>query len=168
MGASRMAHGSGCRSRWSSQWTARRMAPNQRTELTLPAGADLAMLCEPELSPGAPSAALTLEVELCTFRARRIRPGNGERPSPGCLAAAKLWDGQLRGSGPFPMPRVVKLTLGSGDFIPGLEAAVSQMSLGEVAEITIPPLGAYGATGCFAAVPPNATLQVSVELLGFD
>ena len=51
--------------------------------------------------------------------------------------------------------------------LPGLDVAVGKMSLGQKADIIIPPLYAYGDEGHLPIVPPKATLKFVVELLDF-
>lgn len=48
----------------------------------------------------------------------------------------------------------------------GLEVAVEHMSLGQMAEATIPSLYAYGHVGYPPKIPPRATLIFQIELVG--
>lgn len=59
---------------------------------------------------------------------------------------------------------------GAEQVIPGLDKAVMKMKKGEKALVTIGPEYAYGSQGATldeGAVPPNATLQVELELISF-
>jgi len=58
----------------------------------------------------------------------------------------------------FPLRRV----------IPCWTEGVQLMKVGGKAKLTCPPATAYGAAGAPPAVPPNATLNFEVELLGIQ
>jgi FKBP-type peptidyl-prolyl cis-trans isomerase len=55
--------------------------------------------------------------------------------------------------------------LGASQVVVGLDFACSKMSVGELAEVTVPHLYAYGEAGCPPSVPPRAVLIVKLELL---
>lgn len=57
--------------------------------------------------------------------------------------------------------------LGEGQLIEGLEMAISQMSVGQICTVTIPPRLAYGESGYLPVVPPDATVVYEVELIDF-
>lgn len=59
-------------------------------------------------------------------------------------------------------------TIGASHVVVGLDAALQRMSVGQVCEITVPPLYAYGWMGCPPTVPPRTTLIYQVELLEVD
>lgn len=97
------------------------------------------------------------------------KAGGGLRPAAGTqvriLYTLTLSDGKKvdstadRGNDPFTFK------LGSGQVIPGFDAAVSSMSYGERRIVVIPPELGYGARGAGAAVPGNAVLVFDIELL---
>jgi FKBP-type peptidyl-prolyl cis-trans isomerase len=62
----------------------------------------------------------------------------------------------------------MKLEIGAGHVISGLDEAVQQLSLGQTAEIVIPPLFAYGSAGCFPHVLPNATCILRVQVVAIN
>jgi len=61
--------------------------------------------------------------------------------------------------------RALQFKVGHGEVMEGLDVAVQHMSVGQVCEVTIPSLYAYGTTGCPPQVPPRAVLIYKIELL---
>jgi len=57
--------------------------------------------------------------------------------------------------------------LGKREVIEGLDVALERMSLGQVAEIIVPYLYAYGEAGYPPGVPPRSTLLFRLELLDY-
>jgi peptidylprolyl isomerase len=58
-------------------------------------------------------------------------------------------------------------TIGQGQVIKGWDQGFASMKVGEKAILKCTPSYAYGATGSPPKIPPNATLDFEVELLGF-
>lgn len=71
---------------------------------------------------------------------------------------------RIESSREIEIPLPIKLTPGQGDFIPGVEAAVQGMRVGEIRRMYIPADQAYGAAGK-PPVPPNAPLIFLMELV---
>ncbi|KAJ3209629.1 hypothetical protein HDU67_006036 [Dinochytrium kinnereticum] len=57
--------------------------------------------------------------------------------------------------------------LGKGQVIKGWDRAVKSMKKGELARVTIKSEYGYGESGAGAKIPPNATLEFDIELLGW-
>tara|TARA_B100000676_G_scaffold289663_1_gene322416 strand:- start:508 stop:819 length:312 start_codon:yes stop_codon:yes gene_type:complete len=97
-----------------------------------------------------------------------IRSGTGDRPKPGQQISihyeAKIKDGAVydstKGKSPLTFP------VGRSQLNRGMEEGVMDMSLGEKRVLTIPPKLAYGATGVPGLIPPDSTLEVTVEIVG--
>ena len=63
--------------------------------------------------------------------------------------------------------REFKFPLGQQRVIKGWDLGVASMERGEVCVLTCMPNYAYGERGAGGVIPPNATLEFEVELLGF-
>ena len=59
----------------------------------------------------------------------------------------------------------LEIKVGAGQVVPGFDAAIPKLSLGSTTEVTIPPLYAYGSTGCPPYVPPDTTLMYRITIL---
>lgn len=130
------------------------------------AAAPLAALAQPDLAAtAAKEKGATVLPSGLVFQS--IKEGTG--PSPlatdtvrvhyrGVLADGKEFDSSIARGQPaeFPLNRV----------IPCWTEGVQRIKVGGKAKLTCPPGIAYGSRGAGGAVPPNATLQFEVELLG--
>ena len=94
----------------------------------------------------------------------------GDGPSPkmgqtvrvnyiGTLENGKEFDNSYKKGGP------VQFALGPG-LIPGWNEALQTMKVGGKRKLVLPPSLAYGARGNPPNIPPNATLNFEIELLG--
>jgi FK506-binding protein 4/5 len=73
----------------------------------------------------------------------------------------RVFDSSTRRGTPF------NFSCGRGEVIRGWDVGVSSMRKGEKVLLTCKPNYAYGASGAPPVIPPNATLEFEVELLGF-
>ena len=98
---------------------------------------------------------------------RTIKEGTGASPSPtdtvkvhyrGTFPDGKEFDSSYTRGQPaeFPLNRV----------IPCWTEGVQKLKVGGKAKLTCPPAIAYGAKGAGGVIPPNATLNFDVELIG--
>jgi FKBP-type peptidyl-prolyl cis-trans isomerase FkpA len=98
---------------------------------------------------------------------RSLKEGTGPSPAAtdrvrvhyrGTLADGKEFDSSYARKEPaeFPLNRVIKCWT----------EGVQRMKVGGKALLVCPPAIAYGAAGAGGVIPPDATLQFEVELLG--
>lgn len=96
--------------------------------------------------------------------------GTGECPSPGDEVEAH-YTGTLDDGSKFDSSRdrgkVFKFTLGQGRVIKGWDEGFASMKKGEKCHLRCREDYAYGSQPPGAGIPPNATLNFDVELLGF-
>ncbi|KAL3938992.1 MAG: hypothetical protein SGBAC_006205 [Bacillariaceae sp.] len=59
----------------------------------------------------------------------------------------------------------LKFQVGSGDVIKGLEVAVQRMQVGQLVEVIVPHIYAYGTRGRMPEIRPEATIVLKIELL---
>jgi peptidylprolyl isomerase len=77
----------------------------------------------------------------------------------GALRDGTVVDSSSARGEPFTFP------LGASQVIPGWEEGLPGMRVGAVRELVVPAELAYGSSGVFEVVPPNATLVFEIELL---
>jgi len=78
----------------------------------------------------------------------------------GWLEDGTKFDSSKDRNQPFRFP------LGAGHVIRGWDEGVAGMKVGGKRRLTIPSELGYGARGAGGVIPPNATLEFEVELLG--
>lgn len=76
-----------------------------------------------------------------------------------------LEDGSIFDSS-FDRGEALRVTLGQGQIIPGLEYAVQKMRFGTKAIVVVPPAVAYQDRTDVPGIPPNATLSFHIDVLG--
>lgn len=100
---------------------------------------------------------------------RALKEGTGASPSAsdkvkvhyrGTLLDGKEFDSSYKRNSPieFPLSGVISCWT----------EGVQKMKVGGKAKLTCPPAIAYGSRGAAGVIPPNATLQFEVELLGIN
>ena len=98
-----------------------------------------------------------------------IKQGTGASPKAsdtvkvnyrGTFMDGREFDSSYKNGGPaeFPLDRVIKCWT----------EGVQKLQVGGSARLTCPPAIAYGERGAGGTIPPNATLQFEVELLGIN
>ena len=103
------------------------------------------------------------------FMMNSIFPGDGKIfPKKGMFArvhfVGKLNDGRVFESS-RRRKRPFEFKVGAGHVIPGWDAAIRRMSVGERAVVHISPELGYGPEGRPPLVPPNADLEFEIELI---
>jgi FKBP-type peptidyl-prolyl cis-trans isomerase len=79
-----------------------------------------------------------------------------------------IWENDAKGNrfdSSLDRGRPFSLKLGAGQVIPGWEMGLKGLKIGSKANITIPPVLAYGSRGAGNVIPPNATLIFEVEIM---
>lgn len=101
-----------------------------------------------------------------------IKEGTGVAAKAGDTVAMNytgtLADGTVFDSNVDPKFKHVQpfiFTIGAGQVIPGWDQGIAGMKVGEQRKLVIQPDLAYGASGISGAIPPNAVLTFTVELL---
>jgi FKBP-type peptidyl-prolyl cis-trans isomerase len=77
----------------------------------------------------------------------------------GKLPNGTVFDSSRKRNNPF------RFKIGVGQVIKGWDQGVMGMTVGQSAQLTIPPELGYGPAGAGNVIPPNATLIFDVELL---
>jgi peptidylprolyl isomerase len=98
-----------------------------------------------------------------------VKPGTGKAPQEGQTVSVHytgtLTDGTVFDSSKDRGP--IKFKLGKGEVIKGWDEGIASMKVGGERLLVIPPELAYGSRGV-GAIPPNATLNFKVELVGVE
>jgi peptidylprolyl isomerase len=93
---------------------------------------------------------------------------NTQKPKPGDQVTVH-YTGKLHNGTVFDSSRSrnspFRFKIGVGQVIKGWDQGVMRMTVGQSAQLTIPPQLGYGASGAGNVIPPNATLIFDVELL---
>ena len=80
----------------------------------------------------------------------------------GRLTNGQVFDSSHKRNVPF------KFQIGVQQVIKGWDEGVATMKVGGTRTLIIPPELGYGARGAGGVIPPNATLEFDVELLGIE
>jgi peptidylprolyl isomerase len=97
--------------------------------------------------------------------------GDGVSPKQGQTVTVhytgRLTDGQVFDSS-HGRGQPFKFEIGTGQVIKGWDEGVITMKVGGTRTLVIPPELGYGTRGSGGLIPPNATLEFDVELLGIE
>ena len=98
-----------------------------------------------------------------------IETGEGPSPEEGDVVqvhyVGTLEDGTKFDSS-YDRGKPLEFTLGVGQVIAGWDEGIALMNVGGKATLVIPPELAYGEHGAGRVIPPGATLNFDVELVG--
>jgi peptidylprolyl isomerase len=125
-------------------------------------------LADPTPAPSA-SAAPAAEKTITTATGLQyvdVEIGSGPTPKPGqtvAIAYTISFDGKKIANSRSGQP--FAFALDRDQAMKGLDQGVSTMKVGGKRKLLVPPSLGYGAEGVEGRVPPNATLQIDVELL---
>jgi FKBP-type peptidyl-prolyl cis-trans isomerase len=111
-----------------------------------------------ETKPGGPKVGF---IDVSVGTGREARPGDTVIVHyVGSLVGGKKFDSSRDRGQPL------EVKLGQGQLIKGFERGVVGMKVGGTRQLTIPPELGYGRKGQPPIIPPNATLNFELELLG--
>ena len=131
-------------------------------------------IAAPISSPNSPNSPQTMTAENLVTTASGLQyldltVGTGASPEKGqtvtvhytgTLSNGQKFDSSLDRNQPF------SFKIGVGQVIKGWDEGVATMKVGGKRQLIIPPDLGYGARGAGGVIPPNATLNFEVELLG--
>ena len=140
-----------------------------------PAILSAALLCASVWAQGTPTTAEAAakeagaQVTSTGLVYRALKEGNGASPGAsdkvkvhyrGTFLDGREFDSSYKRNAPIEFPL--------NGVIPCWTEGVQKMKVGGKAKLTCPASIAYGARGAGGVIPPNATLQFEVELLGIN
>jgi len=122
-------------------------------------------------APGTPSADKGLPRQMPNgLRVTDVNIGSGDVAKPGGFVRVK-YVGRLENGHKFDSMEKnsgFRFRLGVGEVIKGWDMGVKGMRVGGKRTLAIPPALAYGPRGAPPDIPPNATLNFEVELIGVN
>ncbi|KAG2491866.1 hypothetical protein HYH03_009819 [Edaphochlamys debaryana] len=121
------------------------------------------------------SASADLKTSKSGLQWKDVEEGTGPSPAKGstinCHYTGRLTSGQVFDSS-YPRGRPLSFSIGVGQVIKGWDMGIlgtediPPMKAGGKRLLVIPPELGYGARGAGGVIPPNATLEFDVELVG--
>lgn len=100
-----------------------------------------------------------------------LAPGRGAMPKPGQKVTV-TYVGTLQNGTKFDASAdhggTFAFTIGEGQVIKGWDEGVATMRVGGRRRLIVPPQLGYGATGAGGVIPPNATLNFVIGLVGVE
>jgi peptidylprolyl isomerase len=106
-----------------------------------------------------------------TVKITDVKEGIGQTPKDGQIVIVH-YTGTLKDGTKFDSSRdrgePFRFTLGAGQVIKGWDEGLKTMKVGGVRKLEVPPALGYGEQGAGTKIPPNATLNFDVELIGVE